>query len=55
MAKAIVVYESKYGNTKLVAKMIVEGMNQVDNLGGIIKIILSLGLKKRRYLVNYMV
>jgi flavorubredoxin len=29
MAKAIVVYESKYGNTKLVAETIVEGMNQV--------------------------
>jgi len=29
MAKAIVVYESKYGNTKLVAEAIVEGMNQV--------------------------
>ncbi|MBC8274781.1 MAG: FprA family A-type flavoprotein [Chloroflexi bacterium] len=29
MVKAIVVYESKYGNTKLVAETIVEGMNQV--------------------------
>jgi len=29
MAEAIVVYESKYGNTKLVAEAIVEGMNQV--------------------------
>ncbi len=26
MAKAIVVYESKYGNTKLVAEMIADGM-----------------------------
>jgi len=29
MAKAIVVYESKYGNTKLVAETIAGGMNQV--------------------------
>jgi flavodoxin len=29
MGKAIVVYESKYGNTKLVAEAIAEGMNQV--------------------------
>ena len=29
MAKVIVVYESKYGNTKLAAEIIVEGMNQV--------------------------
>ena len=29
MAKVIIVYESKYGNTKLVAEIIVEGMNQV--------------------------
>ena len=27
MAKAIVIYESKYGNTKLVAEMIAEGVN----------------------------
>lgn len=32
MAKAIVVYESKYGNTKLAAEMIVEGMNQVTGM-----------------------
>jgi len=29
VVKAIVVYESKYGNTRLVAETIVEGMNQV--------------------------
>jgi len=28
MAKAIIVYESKYGNTKLVAEAIAQGMNQ---------------------------
>ena len=30
MAKAIIVYESKYGNTKLVAEAIAQGMNQVS-------------------------
>lgn len=29
MAKAIIVYESKYGNTKLAAEAIAQGMNQV--------------------------
>jgi flavodoxin len=29
MAKAIIVYESKYGNTKLAAETIAQGMNQV--------------------------
>ena len=32
MAKAIVVYESKYGNTKLVAETIIEGMNQIPEI-----------------------
>ena len=36
MAKAIVVYESKYGNTKLVAETIVEGMNQVSGTEAIL-------------------
>jgi len=36
MAKAIIVYESKYGNTKLVAEMIVEGMNQVSGTEAIL-------------------
>ena len=30
MAKAIVTYESKHGNTKLAAEIIVEGLNQVS-------------------------
>jgi len=30
MAKVIVVYESKYGNTKLVAESIIDGMRQVS-------------------------
>ena len=32
MAKVIVVYESKYGNTKLVAETIVEGMRSVSGI-----------------------
>ncbi len=32
MAKAIVVYESKYGNTKLAAETIVEGMREVSGI-----------------------
>jgi len=30
LAKVIVVYESKYGNTKLVAETIIEGMSEVE-------------------------
>ena len=33
MAKAIVIYDSKYGNTRLVAETIVEGMSQVSGIG----------------------
>ncbi len=32
MAKVIVVYESKYGNTKLVAETIIEGMREVEGI-----------------------
>jgi len=32
MAKVIVIYESKYGNTKLVAETIVEGMREVSGV-----------------------
>ncbi len=32
MAKAIVIYESKYGNTKLVAETIIEGMREVSGM-----------------------
>ena len=32
MAKVIVVYESKYGNTKLVAETIVDGMREVSGI-----------------------
>ena len=36
MAKAIVVYESKYGNTKLVAETIVEGMREVPGVEAVL-------------------
>ncbi len=32
MAKVIVVYESKYGNTKLVAETIIEGVREVEGI-----------------------
>lgn len=32
MLKAIVVYESKYGNTKRVAKAITEGIREVESI-----------------------
>ena len=32
MAKVIVIYESRYGNTKLVAEEIVEGMREVEGI-----------------------
>ncbi|UCE16890.1 MAG: flavodoxin family protein [Candidatus Bathyarchaeota archaeon] len=37
MAKVIVVYESKYGNTKLVAETIIEGMRKVEGIETVIK------------------
>ncbi len=36
MAKVIVVYESKYGNTKLVAATIIEGMNEVGGIEAVL-------------------
>lgn len=36
MLKSIVVYESKYGNTRTVAEKIAEGMNQVTGIEAII-------------------
>jgi len=35
MLKAIIVYESRYGNTKLVAEKIAEGMNEVSGGGAV--------------------
>jgi len=36
LAKVIVVYESKYGNTKLVAETIIEGMRQVKGVEAVL-------------------
>jgi len=36
MVRAIIVYESKYGNTKAVAEMIAEGMNQVSGTDAVL-------------------
>jgi len=36
MVEAVVVYESKYGNTRLAAEIIVEGMNQVSGMKAIL-------------------
>ena len=36
MAKVIVVYESKYGNTKLVAEKIVEGVREVSGIEAVL-------------------
>lgn len=36
MARAIIVYESKYGNTKLVAERIAEGINQISGMEAVL-------------------
>jgi len=36
LAKVLVVYESRYGNTKLVAETIIEGMSQVKGIDAVI-------------------
>lgn len=37
MTKVIVVYESKYGNTKLVAGTIIEGINEIEKMETVLK------------------
>ena len=37
VAKVIVVYESKYGNTKLVAETIIEGMSKSEGIETVVK------------------
>ena len=37
MPKVIVVYESKYGNTKRVAETIVEGINEIEKIEAVLK------------------
>ena len=44
--KVIVVYESKYGNTKLVAETIIEGMNKVEGIETVIKELKEVDLNK---------
>ena len=46
MAKVIVVYESKYGNTKRVAETILEGMKEVEGIEAVIKELKEVGLNK---------
>lgn len=46
MAKVIVVYESKYGNTKLVAETIIEGMNGVEGIEAILSELKEVDLNK---------
>ena len=36
MAKVIVVYESKHGNTKLVAEAIIEGTNEIEGIEAVL-------------------
>jgi len=46
MAKVIVVYESKYGNTKLVAETIVKGMREVQGVETVLNELKEVDLNK---------
>jgi len=46
LAKVIVVYESKYGNTKLVAETIVEEISKVEGIETVIKGLKEIDLNK---------
>jgi len=46
MTKVIVVYESKYGNTKLVAEKIIEGMNEVGGIEAVLSELEEVDLNK---------
>lgn len=46
VAKVIVVYESKYGNTKLVAEKIIEGMNEVGGIDAVLSELEEVDLNK---------
>ena len=37
VAKVIIVYESKYGNTKLVAETITDGMSEIEGIEAVVK------------------
>lgn len=45
MVKVIAVYESKYGNTKLVAENIIEGMNEVGGIEASLRELKEVDLK----------
>ena len=45
-AKVIVVYESKYGNAKLVAETIVEGMREVEGIETVVNEVKQVDLSK---------
>ena len=47
-AKVIVVYESKYGNAKLVAETIVEGMREVEGIETVVNEVKQVDLSKIR-------
>ena len=46
MAKVIVVYESKYGNTKLVAESIIDGMREVEGIEAVLSELKEADLNK---------
>jgi len=46
VVKVIVVYQSKYGNTKLVAETITEGMSKVEGIEAVIKELKEVDLNK---------
>jgi len=46
LAKVIVVYESKYGNTKLVAETIAEGMREVEGTETVVSEVKEVDLSK---------
>jgi len=50
LAKVIVVYESKYGNTKLAAEKIIEGMNEVGEIDAVLSELKEVDLNK---IANY--
>lgn len=37
LTKAIVIYESKYGNTKRVAETILDGINEIERIEAVLK------------------
>jgi len=47
-AKVIIVYESKYGNAKLVAETIVEGMREVEGIEAVVSEVKEVDLSKIR-------